>query len=108
MLVQHRLGFGLRNEEQEWVRGVLEPDVEEARARQLPAEMDLQLHRVVATLDQLLRDAETPQHLKRARQHHQRARLVRAIELAIDDPDRRTERVELRRKRKARGAGTDD
>ena len=77
-------------------------------AHQLLAEMHLQPDRVVAPLDQLLRDAETPQHLEGARQHHQRARLVDPIELAIDDPDRRTERIELRRERETRGAGTDN
>jgi len=108
VLIQHRLGLRLRDEQQERVRGVLEPDVEEPRAHQLPPGMHLQLHRVVATLDQPLRDAEAPQNLKRPWQHDQRTRLVHAIELTIDDPDRGTERVELRGQRKARGAGTDD
>jgi hypothetical protein len=33
---------------------------------------------------------------------------VRAVELAIDDPDGGTERVQLRGKRETRGAGADD
>jgi hypothetical protein len=108
VLIQDRFGLGLRYEQQEWVRGVLEPDVEQPRADQLLAEMHLQVDRVVATRDQRLRHAETPQHLEGARQHHQCARLVHAIELAVDDPDRRTERVELRRERETRGAATDN
>jgi hypothetical protein len=54
VLVQHRLGLGLRDEKQEWVRGVLEPDVEEPRAHKLLSEVPLQLDGVVASLDQPL------------------------------------------------------
>jgi hypothetical protein len=53
VLVQHRLGLGLRDEEQEWVRGVLEPDVKERGAHHPLAEAQLQRDGVVAPLDQL-------------------------------------------------------
>ena len=52
VLVQHRLGLGLRDEEQKWVRGVLEPDVEEPRPHDPLTEVHLQLDGVVASLDQ--------------------------------------------------------
>ena len=52
MLVQHRLGLGLRDEEQKRVRRVLEPDVEEPRPHDPLTEMRLQLDGVVASLDQ--------------------------------------------------------
>jgi hypothetical protein len=54
VLVQHRLGLGLRDEEQEWVSGVLEPDVEQPRPHHPLAEVQLQPDGVVAPLDQPL------------------------------------------------------
>jgi hypothetical protein len=54
VLLQHRLGLGLRDEEQEWVRGVLEPGVEKPRPHHPRAEVHLEQDGVVATLDQLL------------------------------------------------------
>jgi hypothetical protein len=67
VLVQHGLGLGLRDEEHEWIRSVLEPDVEEPCPHYLLTEMQLQLDSVVAALDQLLRDPETSHNLERAR-----------------------------------------
>jgi hypothetical protein len=54
VLVQHGLGLGLRDEEQERVGGVLEPDVEKPRPHDPLAEVHLQLDGVVASLDQPL------------------------------------------------------
>jgi hypothetical protein len=108
MLVQDRLRLGLRDEEQERECGVLEPDVEEPYADDPFAEVDAQLDGVVASLDQRLCDPESPQHLERARLHRERARLVHAVELTIDDPDADAELLQPGGEREARRAGTHD
>lgn len=54
MLVQYGFGDGLRDEEQERVRGVIEPDIQKTRSYYSLAEVHLQPNSVVAPLDQLL------------------------------------------------------
>jgi hypothetical protein len=108
VLVQHRFRLGLRDEEQERVGGVLEPDIEQADRQHPLAEVQPQLYGVVAPLDQLLGDPERPQHLQRARLHRERARLVHTVELAIDNPDAGAQRVQLRGEREPGGPGADD
>jgi hypothetical protein len=108
VLVQHRFGLGLRDEEQERVGGVLEPDVEQPDRHDPLAEVQPQLHGVVAALDQLLGDLERPQDLERARLHGKRTRLVHAVELAIDDSDAGAERVQLRGERQPGRTGAND
>ena len=86
------------DEEQERVGGVLEPDVEEPHRHGPPTEVHPQLDRVVASLDQRLRDPESVQHLERARLYRERARLVHPVELAIDDPEPRCQTAEAGRR----------
>jgi hypothetical protein len=54
------------------------------------------------------RDIEAAQDFERAWLHCKCARLVRAIQLPVDDPDARTERVQLGRKREPCRARADD
>jgi len=54
-----------------------------------------QLDGIVAAIDQLLRNSEPTQDLERPRLHHQCARLVDSIQLAINDPDGNAESPKL-------------
>jgi hypothetical protein len=54
VLVEHGLGLGLGDEEQERVGGVLEADVEEPCPQGPLAEVHVQLNRIVPALDELL------------------------------------------------------
>jgi hypothetical protein len=88
--------------------GVVEPDVEESDRCDALAEVEPQLHGVVAALDQRLGEPERPQELERSRLHGKRTRLVHAVELAIDDPNRGAACMQLSGERETGRPGADD
>jgi hypothetical protein len=63
-LVQHALGLGLREEEQERIRGVLEPDVEQPKPLPVSVRAELKLDGGAAELHQLVGHAEAPKDLQ--------------------------------------------
>ena len=68
----------------------------------------LQPDRVVAPLDELCAIPSPRQHLERPRLDGERARLVYAVELPVDDPDGSAERVQLGGERQPGRTGADD
>ena len=87
VVVEDRLGRGLRQEQQERVRGVVEAHVEQRHLDGAPAGVQLQPHGRVAPLDQRVGQAEAGQHLERAGLDGQRPRLVHPVEQTVDDAD---------------------
>jgi len=108
VLAEHGFGLGLGEEQQERVGGVVQADVEQPQRHRVAAGVHLQVDGVVAPFDQGLGDAEAAEDLEGARLDGQRARLVHAVVLAVDDPGAGAVGVELRGQRQAGGAGTDD
>ena len=73
VLNEHLFGVGLGDEQQERVGGVGQPEPEQPDPDDAGASVELDPDRVVATLQQLLGDAEPPQHLQGAWLDRQRA-----------------------------------
>ena len=108
MVTEHLFGVGLGDEQQERIGGVVQAEPEQPDPDDAAASVELDPDRVVAPLEQLLGNAQPAQDLQGAWLDGQRARLVHAVELPVDDAARRPHRLQLGGEGEAGRSGTDD
>jgi Domain of unknown function (DUF1330) len=96
VLAEDAFGLGLGQEQQEWVGGVIQAQIEHRHCQSPAGDVHAQLHSPVSAGDQLVGDTETRQNLQGARLDGQRAGLVHPVQATVDEAGPDTEGGQLR------------